>query len=278
MRIDAHHHLWHPARGDYGWMPVDAPILNRPYGPADLAPTLAAGGIDATVLVQAAPTSAETEYMLGLADATPWIAGVVGWVDFEDRSQRATLERLARHPRLIGVRPMIQDIADVDWMLREDVAWGFEAVAALDLTLDVLGRPHHLENVHVLLTRHPVRAVIDHAMKPDIEGGRLDAWAAGMARLARDTDACVKLSGLVSEAGPDWTVATLRPVVDHLLGTFGPGRVMWGSDWPVCRLAAEYDAWLDAAEALTADLTASERGLVFGGTAAAFYRIDARSA
>lgn len=273
MRVDAHHHLWHPARGDYGWMPPGDPVLDRPYGPSDLAPMLAARGIDATILVQAAPTVAETEYMLGLADAVPWVAGVVGWVNFEDPSARATLERLARHPRFKGVRPMIQDIADPDWMLRHDVAWGFEAVAALDLTFDALGFARHLDNFHAILTRHPMRAVIDHAMKPDIEGGGLDDWAAGMARLARDTDARVKLSGLVTEAGAGWTIEALRPVAGHLFETFGPARIMWGSDWPVCRLRAEYGEWLDAAEALTADLNAEERAMVFGGTAATFYRI-----
>ena len=273
MRIDAHHHLWHPARGDYAWMPQGDGVLDRPYGPDHLAPTLAARGIDATVLVQAAPTVEETAYMLGLADAVPWIAGVVGWVDFEDAQVRATLERLARHPRFLGVRPMIQDIADVDWMLRPDVGRGFEAVAALDLAFDALGFERHLANFHAILTRHPMRAVVDHAMKPGIEGGGLDGWAAGMARIARDTDARVKLSGLVTEAGPGWSVEALRPVADHLFETFGPDRVMWGSDWPVCRLRCEHGDWLAMAEALTAHLPEAERARIFGGTAAAFYRI-----
>ena len=123
MKVDAHQHYWQPARGDYGWMPKDDPILSRPYFPADLAPFLKTAGVDRTVLVQAAPTVEETEYMLGIADATPSVAAVVGWIDFEDRSHLKQLERLKSHPKFVGVRPMIQDIADVDWMLRPDVQW-----------------------------------------------------------------------------------------------------------------------------------------------------------
>ncbi|PWJ21897.1 amidohydrolase family protein [Jannaschia seohaensis] len=276
MRIDAHHHLWQPLRGDHDWMPDGDPILDRQYAPADLAPILRRHGIDRTVLVQAAATTDETEYMLGLADATEWIAGVVGWVDFEDPSQRRTLERLSRHPKFLGVRPMIQDIPDDHWMLRDDVAWGYSAVTELDLTFDALGFPRHLENFHRLLTRHPdMRVVIDHCMKPDIAGGGFETWAPGIARLARDTSACIKLSGLVTEAAEGWTLDDLRPYAAHVLDVFGPDRVMWGSDWPVCRLRAEYDAWLGAAEAITADRPEEHRAAIFGGTAARFYRIAA---
>ncbi len=275
-RIDAHQHYWNPARGDYDWMPKDNAILARPYGPADLAPHLAAHGIDGTVLVQAAATVDETEYLLGLGDTTDSVAGVVGWVDFEKPGDRAQLERLAGHPKFLGVRPMIQDIPDVDWMLRDDVQWGYRALIALGLSFDALGFPRHLANFHTLLTRHPdMRVVIDHCMKPQIrdhpEG--FDDWAAGMARLARDTAACVKLSGLVIEAGDGWRIDDLRPYSDHLLDVFGAGRVMWGSDWPVCRLQASYDKWHETAEALTAGLDATDKAEVFGGTAARFYRL-----
>ncbi|WP_308917853.1 amidohydrolase family protein [Jannaschia sp. LMIT008] len=274
MKVDAHHHLWQPLRGDHDWMPDGHPILDRQYRPADMAPHLAAHGIDRTVLVQAAATLHETEYMLGLADATDWIGGVVGWIDFEDADQRQQLERLARHPKFKGVRPMIQDIADDDWMLRADVAWAFDAVADLDLCFDALGFPHHLPNFHTVLTRHPMRAVIDHCMKPDVAGGAFDAWAGGMTRLAQDTEACVKLSGLVTEATEDWTPDDLRPYAEHALSAFGPDRVMWGSDWPVCRLRAEYGDWHDTARDLCADLSPADQARVFGGTAARFYRLE----
>jgi L-fuconolactonase len=272
-RIDAHHHLWAPERGDYGWMPPGDPVLDRRYVPGDLAPMLAEHGIDATVLVQAAPTVGETEYMLGLADATEWIAGVVGWVDFEDRGHLRHLERFAQAPKFVGVRPMIQDIADVGWMLRDDVQWGYRAVTDLGLTFDALGFPRHLANFARLFDAHPdMRLVIDHSMKPQIRDGAFDEWAAGMSRLA-ETPAFCKLSGLVTEAAEGWTVDDLRPYADHVLAAFGAERVLWGSDWPVCRLRAEYGDWLAAAETLTAGLTEAELEEVFGGTAVRAYRL-----
>ncbi|MCX7646516.1 MAG: amidohydrolase family protein [Rhodobacteraceae bacterium] len=276
-QIDAHQHYWHPGRGDYGWMPKDDPVLARPYGPSDLAPELAAHGIAGTVLVQAAPSVHETEYMLGIADATPHVLAVVGWVDFERPADRGELERLAGHPKFRGVRPMIQDIPDDDWMLRPDVQWGFRAVAELGLTFDALGFPRHLRNFLTILTRYPeMRAVVDHCMKPQIRDRSPEAfrhWAEGMARIAAETGAFVKFSALVTEADPDWTLDDLRPYAEHVLEVFGPDRTMWGSDWPVCRLRCEYGRWREAAEALTAGLTAAERARVFGGTAAEFYRL-----
>ena len=277
MQIDAHQHFWHPARGDYDWMPKDEPLLARPYAPADLAPALVAAGVERTVLVQAAATVEESEYMLGIADATPWVGGVVGWVNFDQPSHRAHLRRLARHPKFLGVRPMIQDIADDDWMLRDEVQWGFRSVADLGLTFDALGFPRHLANFLTILKRYPdMRVVVDHCMKPQIAAGPdgFAGWAEGMARIAGETGACVKLSGLVTEAGPDWTVDQLAPYAAHVLATFGPARVMWGSDWPVCRLRTDYAGWRQAARTLTSDLSDADQARVFGGTAAAFYGLD----
>ena len=279
LRIDAHQHFWHPARGDYGWMPKDDPVLDLPYGPADLRPLLTASGVARTVLVQAAPSIAETQYLLGIADATPEVGAIVGWIDFERQDDRAQLERLSRHPAFRGVRPMIQDIPDPDWMLGAGVDWAFKALVEFDLTFDALGFPHHLENFHIVLGRHPdLRVVIDHCMKPDIAGQTPETfrhWADGMTRLARETGAFCKLSGLVTEAGPGWCAADLRPYADHVLETFGPDRVMWGSDWPVCRLRAEYDDWLAVAADLAGNLGAADRARIFGETAAKFYRIEA---
>ena len=278
VQIDAHQHFWNPARGDYGWMPKDNETLSRPYGPADLAPALSAHGIDYTVVVQAAPTVNESEYMLGLADATPHIAGVVGWVDFEKPEDAAALERLAGHPKFKGVRPMIQDIPDDDWMLRDDVQWGFAKVAELGLCFDALGFPRHLANFLTILTRYPeMRTVVDHCMKPDIAGKSDDHfrfWADGMTKIATQTSAYCKFSALVTEASPDWTVADLKPYADHIFEVFGPSRTMWGSDWPVVRLRCEYDRWRAAAEELTAGLSDADRARVFGGTAVEFYGLD----
>jgi L-fuconolactonase len=275
VQIDAHQHYWNPARGDYDWMPMDNATLARPYGPADLAPQIAAHGIGHTVLVQAAATVEETEYMLGLADATPSVAAVVGWIDFERPDDLAHLKRLAGHPKFAGVRPMIQDIPDDDWMLRDDVQWGFRAVADLGLTFDALGFPRHLANFLTILKRYPdMRVVVDHCMKPQIRDhsdANFAFWAEGMARIAGETGAFCKFSALVTEAEEDWTVDDLRPYVAHVFEVFGAERVMWGSDWPVCRLRCEYGDWRAAAEALTAGLSEAERARIYGGTASEFY-------
>ena len=276
-RIDSHQHYWNPARGDHDWMPMDNLVLARPYTPADLSPALKHCEVDGTVLVQAAATVNETEYILGLADATATVAAVVGWVDFEDSAGPATLSRLAHHPKFVGVRPMIQDISDTDWMLREDVDWAYGAIIAEDLTFDALGFPRHLENFLTLLKRHPdMRVVIDHCMKPQIADHSAESfafWADGMTRLARETNAFCKLSGLITEAGTNWTVENLRPYADHVLEEFGSRRIMWGSDWPVCRLRGEYEVWRAAAGDLTAALSRDEQSRIFGGTATEFYRL-----
>ncbi|MEP5729472.1 MAG: amidohydrolase family protein [Sulfitobacter sp.] len=280
MKIDAHQHFWQPDRGDYDWMPQDNATLNRPYSPDDLGPVLAKHGIDGTVLVQAAATVYETEYMLGLADATPSIKGVVGWINFEDQAALHHLKRLARHPKFLGVRPMIQDIPDIDWMLRDDVQWAYQAIIELDLTFDALGFPQHLPNFLMLLKKYQdMRVVIDHCMKPQIRDNQsgqdaLSAWADGMSRLANETGACCKLSGLITEADQGWTNADLSPFSNHVLSAFGPDRVMWGSDWPVCRLQAEYPDWYQAAQTLTTHLTDPEKVDIFGGTATRFYRLS----
>ena len=275
MIIDSHQHLWTPGRGDHDWMPKGHPILDRIYAPRDLAPILKANGVEATVIVQAAATVNETEYMLGLADGTDFIKGVVGWVDFENPSDAKTLKRLKGHTKFKGVRPMIQDIPDDDWMLRPDVQWGYAALADLDLTFDALGFPRHLANFLTILKRYPIlRCVIDHCMKPQIrDPAQFQFWADGMSRLAQETSAFVKFSALVTEANPDWSTETLRPYADHIIKQFGPHRVMWGSDWPVVRLRCEYEDWLAAARSLTAELSPAAQSRIFGGTAAEFYRL-----
>lgn len=280
MKIDAHQHFWQPLRGDYDWMPQDNATLNRAYGPHDLAPTLDALGIDGTVLVQAAATVQETEYMLGLADATPFIKGVVGWVDFEDPSHLGHLKRLAAHPKFLGVRPMIQDIPDVNWMLRDDVQWAYSALVDLDLTFDALGFPQHLPNFLTLMQRYPdMRVVYDHCMKPqirDAQAGKdaFSQWADGMSALAENTSGVCKFSGLITETDDGWTSDDVRPFAEHVLSAFGPARVMWGSDWPVCRLKGEYADWHGLAQQLTEALSEPERADVFGGTATRFYRLE----
>lgn len=277
MQIDAHQHFWHPGRGDYGWMPKDDPILSRPYGAAELWPQLQAAGVEGTVLVQAAPSIAETEYMLGIADATPWVRGVVGWIDFENPGDLAELQRLSGHPKFKGVRPMIQDLPDDAWMLRDDVQWAFRAICDLGLRFDALGFLRHLGHFLTILKRYPtMQVVVDHCMKPQIReksDSHFQLWADGMAHIADQTAAVVKFSALITEADTDWTVDDLRPYTDHVFDAFGAERVMWGSDWPVCRLRGEYADWRQAALTLTEGLSEVDRALIYGGTAAGFYSL-----
>jgi L-fuconolactonase len=271
MHIDAHQHFWHPARGDYAWMPKDDPILSHPYHPAHLKPLLDRAGITKTILVQAAPSIHETEYMLGIADATDWVAGVVGWVNFEDPRHARHITRLACHPKVKGLRSMIQDIPDDAWMHRDDVQWAYRAIIACDLTFDALGFPRHLDGFLALLKRYPaMRTVIDHGAKPQISAQQFTEWAAGMTRIADETGAFCKLSGLVTEAAPSWTPANLKPYTDHILRVFGPDRVMWGSDWPVCLQRGSYADWHETAKTL---VPLQMQAQVFGATAAAFYRL-----
>ena len=275
-RIDAHQHFWSLARGDYGWLTPEMEPIYRDFLPGDLQPLLAAAGIDGTILVQAAPTVAETEFMLGLAREEPFIRGVVGWVDFEDLRAPDEIARLARQSALVGLRPMIQDIADDGWMLGEGLVATFDALIDADLTFDALTLPRHLPALRELLARHPnMRTVIDHGSKPLIRDGIMDGWDRDMAALASETSAFCKLSGLVTEAHADWTVDDLRPYVDHLLGTFGPDRLVWGSDWPVCTLASSYGRWAEVTEELLSGLVEDERSAILGGNAARAYRMRA---
>ena len=273
-RIDAHQHFWRLTRGDYGWLtPALAPI-HRDFEPADLAPLLGRAGVDGTVLVQAAPTVAETRFLLELAAGAPFVLGVVGWAPLDAPDAADVVTDLAANRRLRGLRPMLHDIPDVDWMLRPALTAGLRALAALDLTFDALVRPRHLPNLHRLLDRHPdLRVVIDHGAKPDIAAGAHGAWAEDMARLARDTRAWVKLSGLVTEDGPGWSVERLRPYVDHLLHHFGPDRLIFGSDWPVVTLRAGYAEWLAAVEALLGGLERPARDRVLGENAITCYQL-----
>ncbi|MCK6447456.1 MAG: amidohydrolase family protein [Planctomycetes bacterium] len=293
LRIDAHQHFWKVARGDYGWLTPELAPLYRDFGPEDLAPLLAARGIDGTILVQAAPTLAETEYLLELAERTPFVLGVVGWVDFEAPDAPDVLARFAEREKFVGVRPMIQDLADDAWMLRRELEPAFRAVSELDLTFDALVKPRHLAHLSRLVERHPdLRVVIDHAAKPAIaEGARhwrgFARWREDLARLSESPQVFVKLSGLPTEAlraagnGTllDWHVDDLAPFVDVLFERFLPERVLWGSDWPVVEAAGGYARWGDAARTLVDARVRDEllRARIFGASALDSYRIRSRA-
>jgi L-fuconolactonase len=274
QRIDAHQHFWRLSRGDYGWLTPDLVPIYSDFLPDHLAPLLQRHGIDGTVLVQAAPTEAETAFLLSLADENPFVRGVVGWVDFSKPDAPERIARMAEHPKLKGLRPMIQDMADVDWMLRRELELAYQAMVENGLVFDALVLPRHLDNLAILLARHPdMRVVVDHCAKPSIAASGFDAWAGAMRCIGRESSACCKLSGLVTEAGPEWSVDVLRPYVEHVISCFGPERIIWGSDWPVCTLAASYTSWVDASEELLNGCTATDKAAIFGANALRAYAL-----
>jgi L-fuconolactonase len=276
VQIDAHQHYWDPARGDYGWLTPSLAGLYRPFGPADLAPLREAVGVSRTVVVQAAQSVDETRYLLKLASGDASIAGVVGWVPLDDPAAPALIVELAREPKLKGVRPMLQDLPDDDWIATAPTAHAIDALIAHDLTFDALIFTRHAAALETFLKRHPaLRVVIDHGAKPPVRDGNAGwaDWAAAIARLAHYPQVCCKLSGLATESAPDWGDATLRPWVEHLLASFGAHRLLWGSDWPVLNLNGDYGRWHACAHRLLAALSDIERAAVFGANAAAFYRL-----
>lgn len=268
-RVDAHHHVWTVARGDYGWLRPGSPIC-RDYGLPDLRPQL--GEVTATLLVQAAPTEAETRFLLDAARASGGLVrGVVGWVPL-DRPDRVVAMEAAGGALLKGLRPMLHDLPDPDWILRPALRPALEEMAARGLVFDALVRPAHLPALRRLAADHPgLRIVLDHGGKPEIAARRMQPWADAVAALARHPNVACKLSGLVTEAAPGWGVDDLRPYADHLLRHFGVERVMWGSDWPVVELAGGYARWHGATFDLLSGLPAAVLDRVLGGTAAAIY-------
>jgi L-fuconolactonase len=274
MRIDAHQHYWKLERGDYDWMSApDVAALRRDFLPDDLAPELTRHGFERSVVVQAAATHAETDYLLERAEDEPTIAGVVGWLDVEAPDFPDVLAGYVSRPGFLGIRPMLQDLSDDRFLVRPLVLEHLAELARSQRTLDLLVFPRHLPAVAEALARVPeLRAVVDHCAKPDLRSGSLDDWRSGIARVAEFPNVVCKVSGLVTEAPPGARAADIAPAVEHVLSVFGPERVLFGSDWPVCTLASSYErvvALLD--EVLGARLTDAFRRLLFGENAARFY-------
>ncbi len=272
MRIDAHHHLWSLARADYDWLTPDLTPIYRDFGLPDLAPHLAAAGIEGTVLVQAAPTEAETLYLLEIAESANMVRGLVGWTDFDAADGMARIDGLGERKMLVGLRPMVQDIGDDDWLLRPALSPLLTAMARYGLVFDALVKPRHLPKLLRVIDSHPdLTFVLDHCGKPSLADGEIETWRGDVALLAERPNIVCKLSGLVTEAKPDWQIADLRWTVEYVCTCFSPQRLLWGSDWPVVNLAGGYAKWLAAAETLLADLSPDETAGVFGRNAARVY-------
>lgn len=275
MRIDAHHHFWHYSPREYGWIDDAMAAIRRDFLPADLAQEISAAGIDAVISVQASQSLAETEFLLNQAHANPWIAGVVGWVPLIDPAVAETLAALAADPRLKGIRHVLQAEPDA-YMDSPAFNAGIAQLRAFNLTYDILIYHAQLPAAIDLVDRHPDQVfVLDHIAKPAIRSGSLQPWARNLADLARRPNVFCKLSGVVTEANyATWTYDQILPWLEAALEAFTPARLMFGSDWPVCRVAVSYVDWVRTIERFTAPLTATEREAVFHTTATSAYRLS----
>lgn len=287
MRIDSHQHFWRRSRGDYAWLRPDDPALTpllRDFEPADLQPALQAAGVSRTVLIQAADTVAETEFLLEQAARHEFVGGVVGWADLGRDDAAALIEDWSRRPKFKGVRPMLQDLPDADWIASAPRRAPVQALVRKGLRFDALVKPAHLEALLAFARAWPdLPIVIDHAAKPQLaQGWNADwaiAWRRHMAELAALPQVHCKLSGLLTEMAPAdrgseaSALAALRPAWDALLHWFGPARLMWGSDWPVLQLAGDYAGWVALSERLIGELSADEQAQVRRGCAQRFYGI-----
>jgi L-fuconolactonase len=273
MILDTHQHFWKVDRGDYHWMTPAVPVLARDYLPDDLRPSLRTAGVAQTIIVQAAQTVAETDFILQLAEETDFVAGVIGWFDLEDENfPRAFAEKRKKHPKLLGVRPMLQDLADDDWVIRKKVIANLRYLADQQVVFEFLTYTRHLPTVLVVLEQIPrLHAVIDHISKPEIKAGRMEPWQGLISKVASHQNVFCKLSGMITEADHGtWEPDHLRPYIEHVLESFGEDRVMFGSDWPVCLLAGSY------AEAVNALRTVVSTRLSPEGLNKLFWRNGAR--
>lgn len=273
--IDAHQHFWNLETGSYPWLTPEHGPIHRTFEPDELIPQLAAAGVDRTVLVQSMDSYADTDAMLAQADAYDFVGAVVGWVPLHRPGEAAeALTRYRAHPRFAGVRHLIHDEPDPDWLLQDAVIEGLGLLAEAGLPFDVVAvLPRHLEHIPVLAERVPgLRMVIDHLAKPPIREKGWEPWASLVARAAEYPQVHAKVSGLNTAADPfTWSAADLRPYVEHALEHFGADRLMFGSDWPVALLAGDYaQVWRETG-ALLSGLSRAERAAVLGGTATRFY-------
>ena len=278
-KIDAHHHLWQYQTTDYGWIDDNMTGLKRDFLPADLEKELHAAGIDGTVTVQARQTSGETSWLLDMAARSPFIRGVVGWAPIASENFPAVLERLCTQERLKGLRHVIQDEPDDNFILGEKFNTGISRLKDTSLVYDILIFEKHLPATIEFVDRHPHQVfVLDHVAKPKIRDRVMDPWRAHIAELARRENVYCKISGMVTEANwLSWSKEDLWPYLEVVLESFRPERLMAGSDWPVCLLASSYGNWFKTLHELLGEFSITERDQMFGLTASHVYRLRSES-
>ena len=274
--IDSHQHFWQVGRFAYPWMTPEVEVLYQDYLPPAVEPILKRCAVENTILVQASNSLEETRWLLSLADQYPFIAGVVGWVDLTGKDVGRQLDEFVMHAKFKGVRHLVESEPADDWLIQPSVLEGMRALAAYGVSYDLLVHTRHLKYAKILAESCPeLRLVIDHMAKPPIARQELAEWAHEIKELAAYSNVWCKLSGLVTEANwADWSGEDLKPFVDTVVDYFGPQRMMFGSDWPVCLLAASYDRVLEAFQWLLAELSNEDRERIFSKNATEFYRIQ----
>lgn len=274
-RIDAHHHLWRYNPQEFGWISDRMSLLRRDFLPGDFGKELSAEGRSGSVAVQARQSLEETDWLLSLAAKASFLRGVVGWAPIASKAFPEQLATLAAKPKLKGLRHVIQDEPDDNYILGPEFNRGIAAMKGSGLAYDILIFARHLPAAIEFVDRHPSQVfVLDHMAKPAIKDHALEPWRRYIAELSRRENVYCKLSGIVTEADwSSWSIADLQPYVDVVLQAFGARRVMAGSDWPVCLLATSYRKWADTLEALLARLSKAEQDRIFGGTAIEAYRL-----
>ena len=273
--LDSHQHFWKVSRGDYRWMGAHVAPLLRDFGPGDLAPILTRNGVYRTILVQAAETEAETDFLLELAATTDYVAGVVGWLDLDAKDFPEKLARYRSNPAFVGLRPMLQCQDDDAFILRPRVLEHLQLVAEEGIAFDILSFTRHLPHVLKALDRVPsLKAVVDHLSKPEIAAGTLDPWRDLIEEVAGFPNVHCKISGMVTEASANWSVDDFRPYVDHVFACFGEDRLMFGSNWPVATLAGSYEQVLNLSRTLVGPYVGRDGAAkIFEHNAARFYRV-----
>jgi L-fuconolactonase len=280
MTIDSHHHFWQYDPAQYDWIVDSMSVLRRDFLPDDLRRRTAQAGVDGVVSVQARQTLDETWWLLSLAKRHDFIRGVVGWVPLASPDLRRDLESLAREHKLVGMRHVVQGEPDENFILRDDFNRGVAALLDFGLRYDILIFERHLPQTIRFVDRHPGQLfVLDHVAKPRIKAREIEPWRENIAELARRDNVYCKVSGMVTEADPrNWTPEQVRPYFDVVLEAFGPDRLMFGSDWPVCLVGIDYQRWGEIVRGWTESLTTSEQDRIFGGTAIEAYGLDAHAA
>lgn len=274
-RVDSHQHFWQLSRGDYSWLTPELGVLYQDHLPDQLAPELMKSNVGQTILIQAEESEDEIYFMLAIAEVNKFVAGVIGWIDMEAPNALDNLEHFCESKYFKGIRPMLQDIEDVNWILKDEFTPIFEFMDKKQLTFDALIKDLHISNIQILAQRHPnLSIVINHCAKPDLSKKPSDFWKGRLSNVSACKNVYIKLSGLLTEAPKGQVdVEVIQPYFDHIIDVFGSDRIMWGSDWPVIKLNGDYDIWVSLTNSLLKNHSYEDKRKIWAENARKFYKL-----